>query len=431
MMSKEPDDRPSGAALEYERLLVTLASVMAAKGDDSQEADRVRDEMGRPWATMSEPERALLRSLSADLYLIEGERLVTPLAEGETIASVREQLKSAFMEGRDRDALTLARKLPEPESRMVYVIGRCWDRLGFFQGAVCFYDFAYKQDPKSVFAISALEALVHGNQIAEAVSRAEEIEGRTNTEAMLLLQAASVLYRAAATLEAERRPAMYERIVKMVETGSTDAAALPSVRANGLLAAGFSYEHLGRSGDALRAFERAVAIYPTEAPLLAYGLALLKTNRRQAIAQFTAAAAQHTQLDWPYLYAAQSALEEARYRDAKQFCELGLQRTGRAELRGRFYEWSAIAAVNLERPAEEVRELFDRALAELPFDTTIPRNAAAFAESSAHREWKVEPTQDTAAPTVLTFERAAPAVLTFERAAASQQQRPIDLAAAA
>jgi hypothetical protein len=53
---------------------------------------------------------------------------------------------------------------------------------------------------------------------------------------------------------------LYGRVVRMVEVAWTDSAALPSLRASGLPAAGFSYEHLGRPADALHAFERAMAI---------------------------------------------------------------------------------------------------------------------------------------------------------------------------
>jgi len=62
-------------------------------------------------------------------------------------------------DGRNRDTLALVRKLSELGSQHSYVVGRCWERLGFFRGAVCFYDFAYEQERKPVYAVSALQAL--------------------------------------------------------------------------------------------------------------------------------------------------------------------------------------------------------------------------------------------------------------------------------
>lgn len=405
----------------HEDLLIKLHLEMKEGRGQGERANKIGDEMNALWAELDDDDRDLFDELSEDLYLIEGKRLVAPMAEGETLDSVRKRTAIAFKERRDRDVLTLVRKLSEVDAQLAYVIGRCWERLGFLLGAVCFYDFAYEQQGKPVYAVSALEALVRANQIQEAVARVERIEGRLIVDGTLLLEAASILHRAVTRFDAEHHPELYERVVRMVEVAWIDPTALPSMRASGLLAAGFSYEHLGRSADALRAFERAVAIYPKEAPLVAHGLALLKTNRRQAVALFTMAAKQRTQFDWPYLYAAQSALEEQRFAEVEQFCEGGLSLTERPDLRGRFYEWSGIAAANLGRPSEEVMELFDRALAELPFDPTIRRNADAFAAFSGNRSWKVEPPDDAKTPTLLVLEKTV----------MPKQKRQVELPAAA
>jgi tetratricopeptide (TPR) repeat protein len=389
-----------------QELLILLHEEMKQGRQNGPRADEIRDEMDLLWHELDDDERDLFDELSEDLYLIEGKRIVTPMKEGETIESVRRALTSAFKDHRDRDTVALARKLGDGDPMLPYVLGRCWERLGFLRGAVCFYDFAYENARKPVYAVSALEALVRGKRFAEAMGRVDEIEGRLIVDGTLLLEAASVLHRVAQVVEEGSRAELYGRVVRMVEVAWIDLSALPSLRAGALIAAGFSYEHLQDPDRALRSFERAATIHPSDATLLAHGLALLGTNRRQAIALLVEAARRGTPFDWAYLYAAQNALTEQRFADAERFCDLGLSRTDRAEVRGRLYEWSAIAAATLGQHAEVVRDRFDRALAELPFDPTVRKNAAAFAEFSGNRSWNVEAPEEVAAPNILALERA-------------------------
>jgi hypothetical protein len=132
----------STARLRHEALLVELHREMKEGRGDGDRANEIGDEMNLLWEKLDDDERDLFDALSEDLYLIEGKRRVVALDEGETIPSVRTQMEIALEERRDRDALALARKLPELGPRLVDVIGGCWERLGFDLGAKCFHDFA-------------------------------------------------------------------------------------------------------------------------------------------------------------------------------------------------------------------------------------------------------------------------------------------------
>jgi tetratricopeptide (TPR) repeat protein len=260
--------------------------------------------------------------------------------------------------------------------------------LGFHLGAVCFFDHAYAIEPKPVYAVSALESLSRAS-MKQAVVRAKEIAERPIVEGTLLLEAASVLHRGVLLVPPEARTAVYEEVVRITEAAWTDTTALPSIRATGLIAAGYSYEHLGRDADARLQFERAATIYPSEPALLAYGLSVLALDRRKALDHITRAAREGTRFDWPYVFATSHALELGRFAEAEHFAEAGIARTENDEVLGRLYEWSAIAAARLGRQTPIVIERFDRALAALPLDPTIQKNAAAFIEFATNQDWLV------------------------------------------
>jgi hypothetical protein len=61
-----------------ERLLVELAREMREGRGDLELADRLRDELDAPLQKLDSRETILVKALSADLYLIEGERRIEP-----------------------------------------------------------------------------------------------------------------------------------------------------------------------------------------------------------------------------------------------------------------------------------------------------------------------------------------------------------------
>src|SRR5438132_3160652 len=69
--------------VQYEELLRRLHGLMAAGQGDAEAAGSVRDDMDISWRHLSEEERARLRGLSADLYMIEDDEVLEPGAPGE------------------------------------------------------------------------------------------------------------------------------------------------------------------------------------------------------------------------------------------------------------------------------------------------------------------------------------------------------------
>jgi len=371
---------------KFEELIVELHREMRAGRSKGEKLDQIDAEMDRLWPTLSSEDRGLIQDLSADLYIIEKKRRIVPLAEGETLEEVREKLSFA----EDREALALLRKLPELGLRDIYALGRCWEGLGFHLGAVCLYDFAFEQDPQPWLEASTLVALERGGWLDKAMERAQEIESRPFVSASVVMQVMRLLQQVATrTTPAEQR-ALHERATKLAERAWNDPDALAIIRAACLLAAGISYVVLRKESDALRVFDLAVKENASEIPLLMRGLALEGVDKAQAIRDFTEAARQRTQRDWPYLYAAHHALEEGRFAEVEGFCEEGIRRTTRSDWRGRLFEWWAIAASILGRSPRQVHALFHQATAELPLDLRIRSNAKRYRDAIAEsRELRV------------------------------------------
>lgn len=365
----------------YEVLLLQLHGEMRAGRGDKARANELRDDMAAVWYKLSEDEQAVCDELSEDLYIIEGKRVAVTLSEGETAESLAQQLATAFKSEDNRRALELIRRLTSIDAQSTYAMGRCWERQGFLRAAVYFYDFANELKPTATYEALALDTLVRAGALDEAAVRAQAIEQRPVVSGTLLLNVASVLHRTADRAEASQRRAIYEHVTHLVEVAWDDRTALASVRATGLVVAGFSYEHLGDKERALRAFERTVAVHPSEGPLCARGLALLHVDRPRALRDLTGAAKLGTRLDWPYLYAALHAIEGRRFAEVEHFCEAGIALAKRADLRGRLFEWWAIAAVGLGRPPGEATALFEQAMADLPLDLVLRRNVRLYRES--------------------------------------------------
>jgi tetratricopeptide (TPR) repeat protein len=369
--------------VRYEDLLVKLHREMRAGRGEGARAEELRAEMDALWYELTEDEQALFDELSEDLYVVEGKRRIVPLAEGETPALLGQRMSAAFKAHDARLQLSLLRKWPAFDANAVYVMARCWDRLRFFLGAVCFYDHANELEAKDSYEYLAIEALACAGRISEASARCRAIEARPVVSGNLLAKVAVILYRAAPLAEEAERRGLWAHVTSLVERVWDDPMVLASDRAMSLLAAGFSYEKLGDEARALRSFDRAVAAYPFEAPLLARGLALLHVDRPRAMRDFAKAVDLGTKFDWPYLYAVHHAIETGDYAEAERICEAGLSFARPGEVRGRLFEWWAIAAAQLGRSPAEVNALFDRAMTELPLDPVLQSNVRRYQESLA------------------------------------------------
>jgi tetratricopeptide (TPR) repeat protein len=337
--------------------------------------------MASLWYALSDSEQTACDELSEDLYIIERKRAAVSRLPEETHEIVRQRLAAAFKAEEYQHALALIRKLDSIDSPTVYAMGRCWEREGFMRAAVCFYDFANELEPKANYEVMALEALMRAGASEEVIERANRIESRPGVPSTLRLAVAAILHQTADCASGAEQRHVYERVIHLVDAAWSDETVLPSLRARALIAAGFSFEHLGDSERALASFERAVVVHRVDSTLCARGLALLSVNRSRALQDLTDAAKLGTRLDVAYLYAALHALESRKFAEVEAFCEAGLEVSRRVEVRGRLLEWWAIAAFELDRSPDTVTELFEQAMAELPLNLVLRRNFYLYQES--------------------------------------------------
>ena len=322
-----------------------------------------------------------------------------PVQAPLTQASVLVQAKSSLAHHPKR-TLALLRKVPDevlPPDVRTYMIARCWAQLDFSYGAAAFFDRAYKLVPRANYAVMALSSLAIAGETKEVDGRIAEIEAASDAQPALCLRAAALLFQSAEKAPQPERPSIFRRVIALVGRGTSSPETLPSLRAMALLAAGFSYQHLSRPDRALAAFDEAIAVYEHDSTLTARGFARLSTDRAAALVDFERAVAVGAALPWPYVYLAHDALVKGDFARAESLAGAALRHAAPPRLRAALFEWSAIAAAELGRRPETVRERFSSAIAEDPLNERIRQNAEAFeAATSATKTvpWQVVPPDD-------------------------------------
>lgn len=123
-----------------ERLLVELHLHMLRGEEAAVQADHVRDLMEIVDYDLTEDERDLVESLSADLYMIGGEEFVTLARRRELSGDNVRLALQAFDLGHWENCLYFLRGPHKgmDESQLVGVREVCWRGLGFELAANCF-----------------------------------------------------------------------------------------------------------------------------------------------------------------------------------------------------------------------------------------------------------------------------------------------------
>lgn len=379
----------SPAARAFEQLVVRLHRTLRNGGNETPEADALRDEMDAPWGLLAVEERSAFDLLSEDLYELGGKRRIVALGSDDTPASVAQGAKAALQRRDYGRTLDLMRKVATgipPKDVRLYMLGRCWDELGFSVAACEFFDGAYAIGKRANYAVMALNALVRAGRRDDVLARIGKIEQDPRAAAALRLRAAAILFDTAEGADPAEAADIFRRVIELVEPSLDAKDVVPSIRAAALIAEGFSYEHLGENAKALQSFDKAVNIHEYDAALTARAFSQLATNRPAAMADLQRAVSLGTSLPWPYLYLAHDALLAGRYDRLEELCAAGLQRARVRRMRAQFYEWAAIAAAQLERPPDVVGERFARAVDEDPFEPRIQANAAAWEKWEAGRK---------------------------------------------
>ena len=172
----------------YAKALIALDRLMRSGREDSDAADALRDQMDRPWSTLSVGERTLARVLSTDLYDLDEpapDHLPQPQSDQD-----REALRELINLAQNKNWEHFLEKIRSvqqfiPPAFAAYLRGRAWYELGDADIAWLFLDRACQLDPKNMnfryFALDVLSRCSHtaGAEKISAAILAELTEDAT------------------------------------------------------------------------------------------------------------------------------------------------------------------------------------------------------------------------------------------------------------
>ena len=248
----------------YEAALVRLQDLQAAGGNESAEADAVRDEMDGPWAAMSPAEQELVDGLSADLYMLSGEEVREPADGSDVVDTLDQQRGHLYAAGRWTEFLRLLRRGPTnvQPSYIAYCRFRSYEGLGLQVAAMRFVELAIDLEPRDTFREVAI---VHAQQLGDtvtAVRHANAAIAAATTGPGLLVTAAGAVLRSTRGVSSDLASPQWHRVIVVVNRALASPAIDDRDRVNGLVYRGLASEFLGRGTDARLAFAAAAAIDP-------------------------------------------------------------------------------------------------------------------------------------------------------------------------
>jgi tetratricopeptide (TPR) repeat protein len=367
--------KPSKAALEYERLLVKLAHLMAGGRGDTEEGEAVRSAMEAPWSSMDAEEGQLMRHLSSDLYMLERDEMI------DEAAATYEDVGKAWNAKDYELVLALLRKSRDrrlAEDKVAYVRGRAWGELGYREAALAFTTYAADVSPQNgTYTFLALVDAMDLAHIDEALARARAIEADASAPIRSSIAAAHALLR----FDPDDGALLYERAAALLsraiegQSRRPPAEQLPGLLTEAYVELGMCRELLGDADAALAAYSNALKADPkNDVALTARGLLQMNTDERAAERDFERAVETATPLVWPYLYLAPMRLRRGEYRACIQVCSAALKLAQEDEQRANFYEWLAIAHRALQTPEPVVLDLFAMAEERAPLNPRIDAN---------------------------------------------------------
>jgi len=377
--------------VEYEALLKRLHELNATGRGETEEADLLRDEMDRPYGELDAEEIERLRGLSADLQMLQDDEIFEPLEPGEDAAErTPEQLRQWLQAARDsgdlETALAVMRKGPLPIARdqIAYLRASLYASLGHPATALLFMRYAAQLAPQNeTYELMLLRILMQAGREEEARSRAVTHLQNESSTPSLLVQSAAVLYQAMRGPLVQNDNSVYEQAIQGLERALVQAdrpeAFIPAVAISGYAMLGVYLQKLGRTQEAHKAFDEALARDPDNNDVLvARGLLRLETHPDDAYKDFQRAAECNTADFKPYFYLAHQALGEARYEDCLRWCAKVLEKTENPRMRAQVIQWAAIARYELHHPAVMVQRAFETAITLDPLDQQIRENFLQF-----------------------------------------------------
>jgi hypothetical protein len=265
--STYPTVAPTGRASvrAYEAGLVRLQDLEAAGRANSDEAERVRDDMDGPWAAMSRPERDLMDGLSADLFMLSGDerREAAGSLDWDSVSSdrLRGQL---YNDGQWVEFLRVLRRGPTglAEWFIARVRAEAYVELGLQRAAARFWDHADRLRRRDQWKAWAIIFSRRTGDLPFAFARAEEAVGLGDADPHLLVVAAATMFTSRADVAAADLNPLCRRVISAFDRALTAPTLDDRLRAVALACKGFAAAMLGDEPTAAAAFSVIFAELP-------------------------------------------------------------------------------------------------------------------------------------------------------------------------
>jgi tetratricopeptide (TPR) repeat protein len=391
--------------------LTQLSRLVARAGEDTPEADAVREAMGPAWSQPDKSLRWRALGLSQDLEaLAEGKPrqvAMSPPQDRDYATDARLAFSAMNMGDVDLTLAFLRKPFPArlPSDAVLFLQARCWEKLGDEETALLFMREAERQNPAHTLSVlTVLQVLVMSGKAkpyAEELRRqADRImdSGTSSPEDLYFAAISKIFFLERMTQGKGSRPTLEQAAAVLRRASSTfrslrpEQQKIPDLDARIVPALGSCLEELGRQDEALALYESALADHPTDPDLLMFrGVAFLDTDPERALQDFAGAARAGVDSIWPYFFLAQHALTHDEFNEALKWASKAASKPGPKEAHAQAHEWVAIALSALSHPLDEVLEHFDRAIQLNPNAEHIRENRSS-AVSESRRAWRIEST---------------------------------------
>lgn len=394
--------------LEYTKLLYELHSAMRESGDESMEAEEVRERMDEPGSRLSPDEIAVVQGISADFYSVSDP---LPTAILPRTAEVNVDLAEVRRARATRDfprALEILRRRAahlEP-SAVAFLRGRIWMAAGQPAIAALFLERAAELQPANPsYQSIALEVLSAADPQRARQLAGEILRDSEDRPARLVLIACQILYFEARESSDESTRSTLESVVTAIR-GATDRMmisgedqTLPGLFLHAFALLGQCSELLGDRAEARRWYDEGLRLGPEDPLLLTLrGMQGYGQDTPGAIRDFERVIRRGWGSVWPYYFLAHHHLVSRNFQECLRTSTEGLQREATDSVRADLHEWIAISSASLGDPRPVVEAWFQQALRLAPDHPRIGANYELYVESQVS-----EPNWDT--PTVVEVGR--------------------------
>lgn len=314
----------SAALKQYVSLLIRLHEAM--RGDDEEEAERIREQMDVPGSLLNENEIKLVKGVSSDLYMLSGEEVLRPSGYSKNELSTR--LVDAY-KSRDADTvLTFLRKTERPDSPsgLAYTRYIVYGWLGLEEVSRVFLLHASELDPQHIgYRVNLLVELGDMSQASPIRALASSVFSDPNASPFSILMAAGALFfmsKDASTNAARTDLGQAWRKIRELFEAASPKELSPEGATLGLVLLGAISEALGRKSKARGAFEEATKINVRNAvPWEMLGISWFRDDPIKAEPYLKRAVELDTKNPFPYLALAKQAIEHGDYSEGRKLSE--------------------------------------------------------------------------------------------------------------